>query len=319
MNLKKVFKKQGGFNLIKNYWRGGALGTAVLEFLLLGNSRTGLEILRLSATLKVKQKLRKKYQEELLNFKFNNSIEHKSSNNIWFCWFQGLENAPQIVKVCFNSLEENLPNKNIIIISKENMGNYVSFPEFIMEKWRKGIISNTHMTDLLRLELLTNYGGTWIDATVLCTEKEDRIPEYFFNSDLFFYQMLKPGRDGNSSYMSSWFINAKSHNKILEATKYLCYKYWEKNNYLVDYFLLHDFMSIVLDEYPEEWNKIIPRDNAAPHELLLRLFNKYDKNMWDAIISQTPFHKLTYKFSEAEAIKEDTFYKKIINNKRSAI
>lgn len=42
----------------------------------------------------------------------------------------------------------------------------MEFPKYIEEKWKRGVITHTHMTDLLRLELLIRYGGTWIDATV---------------------------------------------------------------------------------------------------------------------------------------------------------
>ena len=55
MNLKETFKKQGGIKLLKQYWQGGALFTGIGQFLLLGKSRTALEILRLSTTLKTKQ------------------------------------------------------------------------------------------------------------------------------------------------------------------------------------------------------------------------------------------------------------------------
>lgn len=78
------------------------------------------------------------------------------------------------------------------------------------------------MTDLLRLKLLINYGGLWLDATVLCTGKAS---DYFFSSDLFFFQCLKHGRDGHASYISSWFMSAKTNNKILIAIRELCYEY----------------------------------------------------------------------------------------------
>ena len=170
------------------------------------------------------------------------------------------------------------------------------------------------MTDLLRLELLIRYGGMWVDATVLCTGKSEDIPEYYFNSELFFYQCLKPGRDGHCSYISSWLMSAKTNNKILMATRYLCYQYWKENDMMWDYFLLHDFMSIVLDYYPNDWNNIVPRDNATPHELLLRLFQPYDDRIWNAIKEQTPFHKLTYKFEDTQKEKEDTYYSVLIRN-----
>ncbi|OTA84671.1 capsular biosynthesis protein [Limosilactobacillus reuteri] len=313
MGLIETFNKQGGFKLIRNYYTNGVLGTGVAEFLLLGKSKTALEILRLAIQLKIKQKLIKRYQSKLLEFHYNSNIEQKTSNTIWFCWFQGIENAPNIVKACFNSLKKNLPSKNIVVLNSNNIGDYVTLPNYILEKWNTGVITNTHMTDLLRLELLTNYGGTWIDATVLCTQNEDNIPSYFFNSELFFYQALKPGRDGQSTYMSSWYINAKSHNKILEATKYLCYEYWKENNKLIDYFLLHNFMSIAIDTFQEE-DKMIPRDNATPHELLLRLFDKYDDYTWKSIINQSPFHKLSYKFDDVNCYLSNTNYKKIISS-----
>lgn len=310
MGLKEIFKKQGGMKLLKQYWQGGALFTGIGEFLLLGRSRTALEILRLSTTLKTKQKLEKKYRWKLEEFDKNYvEKEHKASNKIWICWFQGMDNAPELVKKCYQSVVENNPDKEIVVLTTENMEAYVTFPEYIMDKWKSGIITHTHMTDLLRVELLIRYGGTWIDATVFCT---GRAEDYFFNSDLFFYQNLKPGRDGDCQYISSWFLSAKTNNKILMATRELCYEYWKKNNSMWDYFLLHDFVSIVLDRYEEDWKKVVPRDNATPHILLLRLFDQYDKEMWNSIKQQTSFHKLTYKYETDKTSVNNTFYKKIV-------
>ena len=298
MNIKDTFKKQGGMKLLKQYWQGGALFTGIGEFLLLGKSRTALEILRLSTTLKTKQKLEKTYKWKIYEFDKNYvEREHKTSNKIWICWFQGMENAPELVKKCYQSVVENNPDKEVIVITSENMGSYVQFPDYIMEKWEKGIITHTHMTDLLRLELLINHGGLWLDATVLCT---GQAPSYFLDSDLFFFQNLKPGRDGDCQYVSSWLIEAKTNNKILMATRDLCYEYWKNNNSMWDYFLLHDFMAIVLEKYEDDWKKVVPRDNSTPHILLLRLFDKYDEDMWKFIKAQSPFHKLSYKLSEKD-------------------
>ena len=307
MNLKEMFKKQGGIKLLKQYWQGGALFTGIGQFLLLGKSRTALEILRLSTTLKTKQKLEKKYKWKLEEFdKTYTEKEHKTSDTIWICWFQGMDNAPDLVKKCYQSVVKNNPDKKVIVITEKNISDYVTFPEYIVTKWKQGVITHTHMTDLLRLELLITYGGLWLDATVLCT---GIAPEYFFDSDLFFFQTLKPGRDGHASYISSWLMEAKTNNKILMATRELCYEYWKTNNTMWDYFLLHDFMSIVLEKYEEDWKKIIPRDNATPHILLLRLFDQYDEKMWATIKSQTQFHKLTYKFSEEKQKEQGTYYR----------
>lgn len=312
MGLKETFEKQGGIKLLRQYWKGGAFFTAIGEFLLLGKSRTALEILRLSTMLKTKQRLYKRYKFKLDEFNQNYiEEEHNTSKRIWICWFQGIDNAPDLVKKCYQSVIDNNSDKEIVLITSDNISEYVEFPDFINAKWKKGQITHTHMTDLLRLELLIKYGGMWLDATVYCSTSN--IPHYFFESDLFFFQCLKPGRDGHANYISSWLMTAKSNNRILMATRELCYDYWRQNDSLCDYFLLHDFLSIVLDQFEDEWKRIIPRDNATPHELLLRLFDEYDEKMWTAIKEQTPFHKLTYKFSEGQTEKDNTYYKKIFH------
>ena len=121
MKLKEIFKKQGGVKLLKQYWKGGALFTGIGEFLLLGKSRTALEILRLSTSLKTKQKLERKFKWKLNEFDKNYvAAEHKSSDKIWICWFQGMENAPEIVKKCYKSVVENNPDKEVIVLTTEN-------------------------------------------------------------------------------------------------------------------------------------------------------------------------------------------------------
>ena len=80
----KLFKKQGGKKLLKQYWKGGAIFTAVGEFLLLGKSRTSLELLSLAASLKTKQKLERKYKKHLTQFNEKYiETEHKGSKKIW--------------------------------------------------------------------------------------------------------------------------------------------------------------------------------------------------------------------------------------------
>lgn len=312
MNLLNIIKKQGGLKLFKQYFISGTLLTAINQFVVLGKGRTALEILRLSTQYKIKQKLYKKYRKKLLEFdnNYDNNREQKHNDIIWVCWLQGIENAPDIVKKCYQSLL-NIENRKVVLITEENLVQYVNFPQYIEEKWKNGIITNTHLTDLLRLELLTQYGGLWVDATVLCTNP--KIPDYIDSGELFLYQNLKPGKDGHAIYVSSWLISSKSHNRVLEATKYLCYEYWKKNNYMIDYFLIHHFISIVLEYYENDWKKIIPVDNTRSHILLLRLFDRYDDKIWNYLKQEIPFHKLSYKFDKEDMYKNDTYYWKIMN------
>jgi len=309
--LIELLKKQGGVRLLKQYLKGGALVTALVEFILLGRDRTSLEILRLSANLKIYRRIRKKYLPLLKEFdmRYDVGLPHVQSNKVWVCWFQGIENAPTVVKKCYMSLKKNLEGYDVTLISESNMQDYVDFPDFIIKKWNEGLITHTHMTDLLRLELLIKYGGTWVDSTVFCSRKIENIPNFYFDSDLFFFQTLKPGKDGHATVISSWYINATSNNRVLMAARFLLYQYWKKNNWMIDYFLLHDFVQMVLEYYIDDWKNVIPVSNSESHILLLRFFDHYDKKMLDSILSQVPFHKLSYKFSEEQTEKEGTYYR----------
>ena len=80
----------------------------------------------------------------------------------------------------------------------------------------------------------------------------------------------------------------------------------------IDYFLLHDFLELAIETYPEEWSKVIPVSNSTPHILLLRLFEQYDENIWKSIKDMTQFHKLSYKYNEEDILIDNTYYKKII-------
>lgn len=313
--FSKLFKKVGGFSLIKDYIKSNVFFLAVSQFLLLGSSKKALEIVRLSTQLKIQKRLEKRYINILRNFQNEIVInqESKSNKTVWICWLQGIENAPELVKKCYQSICKHLNDWNIIVITCENLADYTEFPEYIIEKWQNGIISNTHFSDLLRLELLTRHGGLWIDSTVLCTGK---VPEYITESELFLFQCLKPGLDGHCILGSNWLIYSKSNNIVLLAVKKLLLDYWEKNNHLVDYFIFHHFMSITLRYFDKEWNKIPKVPNDLPHVLLLQLFDEYDDNKYNHIKQFTSFHKLSYKQDKSDMEKKNTFYDVIINQNK---
>ena len=122
---------------------------------------------------------------------------------------------------------------------------------------------------------------------------------------------------GSKFYYENYGLEIKNYkgyetNEIFDVDIKLDDEYWKKNNKMIDYFLLHDFLSIVLEFYEEDWKKIIPVDNSTPHILLLRLFDKYDEDIWNSIKEQVPFHKLTYKFEKEKMKEERTFYKRLL-------
>jgi len=130
---------------------------------------------------------------------------------------------------------------------------------------------------------------------------------------LFMFQNLKPGLDGHATCISNWFITACTNHPILQLTQHLLYQYWKTHNNVIDYYIFHDLCQLAIEAYPDEWKQVVPFSNATPHILLLRLFEPYDQQMWDAMCGQTPFHKLSYKFTPEEGQRENTFYSYLLN------
>ena len=236
-------------------------------------------------------------------------VNKKESNKIFVCWFQGMENAPEIVKLCYNSLIKYNSNSEIIVITEDNFADYVEFPKFIMDKYKKGCISKTHFSDLLRLELLIKYGGTWVDSTLFFT---DKIPDYILNSDLFMFQSFIE-HNGGTDAISSWFISSCANNKLLILEKELLYQFWSKNNKLKNYFLFHLFFNkIVIKLYNEEWEKVVINDNLSPKILDCYLFKRFDSQLYTIIKEKSFAHKFMYKYPQEYFLKEGTFYKYLL-------
>ena len=311
-----IFKKQGGMKLIRNYYRNHVLCYAVLQFLINGRSKTSLEFLRLGVDLKKYNRISKKYIHILREFddKYKKSnFEMKKSNKVWIYWSTGMEKtAPDIVKRCFRSINENLHDREVILLSMENYMQYVDIPNYIIEKYKQGTIEHVHFADLLRIELLAKHGGTWIDSTVFCMN--DNIPPYMLDSEFFIFQMLKPGSDGNALTISSWFITAYSNQKFILAQQALLRHYWYVNDEAIDYFFFHHFMCMIANYYSDDWKKMIRFPNSLPHVIQLMQFDNFDKTKYNAIANLCPFQKLTYKVSAEEMAKEGTYYEYIMNH-----
>lgn len=309
--LSKKLQKVGGKKLLKQYFKSGVLHTAIFDIFKYGTSQKGLELLRLDIQFKIYRKLKKKFGYILDEYNEDKYVERKQSNKVWVCWFQGIENAPLLVQRCYHSLQKHLKDREIILITDDNMFDYVTLPEHIIKKYQQGKITKTFLSDILRLELLIKYGGTWIDATVLCTS--DDVPAYLLDSDLFMYQVLKPGRDGHSITISNWFISSCTNNKVLITARDMIYAYWRKYNFLMDYGFFHMFMDMALERFEDERNKMPKVCNSVPHILLLDAFNEFNSQTYERIKSMTCFHKLTNKRDKELLERQGTYYDMIVN------
>ena len=57
---------------------------------------------------------------------------------IWTLWWQGMEDAPNIVKVCFESMKTHANGAKVVILDKNTVNEYIDIPEHIRRKFQEG-------------------------------------------------------------------------------------------------------------------------------------------------------------------------------------
>ena len=223
---------------------------------------------------------------------------------IWWCWLQGLEEAPDVVKACYRSLEK--MGRQIVILTEENLHEFLQLPDWIMEKYQRGIINRTHLSDLIRIELLTTRGGTWIDSTVFCSDTR-LIADILKGDCLFAYSFMM--RDSINQYMlfDSWLLHAPVKSSILEDVKKLLYAYWKEEDRLMHYFLFHLMFSISCRRHPKEWESIPVFSIEPCHVLQYELMEEFQEERWKQILKMSDVHKLTYKTGDNSQAGKGTF------------
>lgn len=226
---------------------------------------------------------------------------------IWWCWFQGEENAPDICQSCLKSVKKYYPDFELFIVTDENVNELIKFPNYILEKYKSGIISRAHFSDIVRIFLLYEYGGIWMDSTIYSTRREDYLYEYPF----FVFKHIYRGLDAIAA--SSWLISSAPKHPIIRMIRDLLCSYWRSNDELNYYYLIHTFMTFAADHYYKLWNDIPDFSNVPSHLLQNEITRVFDKKRYDQIIAMTGIHKLTYKLLE-DIKDEKTFYNYIIKN-----
>lgn len=237
---------------------------------------------------------------------------------IWMCWFQGLENAPAIVQKCIESIDKNVDadRATIYLVTMENIGELITLPSWILQKYSEGKITLTHLSDIVRMGLLYRYGGVWIDATYYATSEFE---DYFYESDG--YYSIKTGinlyrEDITAGLWSGNFIKGPKGNILFRYILNAFYEYWRQFDELFDYYLIDFLIRIAYDNIPAITNMVDECPYTQPDVFkLLQLINKrYNRSEYERITKNTNVFKLSHKAEMREQVLtgEKTYYGQVI-------
>lgn len=278
------------------------------------STRLLLEYERIEKQNQLKDSLTKRYSNLIEKYKNINLVNKQEEDIIWICWWQGIENAPEIVKKCLNSVKKYNPDKKIIVVTEKNYKQYVTIPDYIEEKLKTKKMSITHFSDVLRVNLLSKYGGLWLDATCFLTAD---ISEYFKKE--FFTIKLPYNEKEKCISGGKWCVfcmYGKSNNVLFDFLKEFYDLYWKERDEIEDYFIM-DYAIKIAYENIEEVRKMldnVPENNANIHMLKEMLNEEYNEIEYNRLLSTNKIHKLAHerKYVTTTEDGKETYYGHII-------
>jgi hypothetical protein len=206
---------------------------------------------------------------------------------IWFLWFQGFDNAPLIVQKCFETWKENNFGWQVNFLDEDNLNNFIDFDLSDKRLLRLG---RTQLSDLVRLKLLYEYGGVWVDSTCFCVQPLDRWLYDYLNSG--FFAFCNPGSD---RLMSNWFLAAIPNHLIITKLYDKLYSYLTTNKY----------RNVNQTIYMKVVKKILSRNTNVTKYWFHPLFTKVLR-LYPYYIFHYIFTELVYRDSECKRLWQET-------------
>lgn len=207
---------------------------------------------------------------------------------VWQYWHSGYDKAPKIIQQCFDSVAKWTHGRERILITDETLADYVNLPQCFIDKREN--MGATHFSDILRVNLLKDHGGTWVDASVFMSGAVNELTSlpYFSFS-----------RNNDPFLLSSWFMHSSRGHIIPDALAGMLAAYWENQEILRDYFAFHYLFEVAVttnSKFRSAWLNTPVKWADTPHWLQLNFYRKPDRDALREAMTNTSVHKLSYKF-----------------------
>lgn len=246
-----------------------------------------------------KRYLERNYSFIIDKYKKQHPLPRKVSENspVWQYWHQGAGKCPEQVKMDLNSLKGKTRRHERIVLDKNSYKEYVSLPPYIEEKMAQGKMDIAVFSDFLRMALLKECGGIWVDSTFFFTNE---LPQEVDN--YAFYSIKQYGKRKWVVTKDLWSVGMLSSAQGGNALVNFCYdflcEYWKKENAPIGY-LMTDCIIAIGYEKIDSIKKLIddvPNNNGHAFDFVTSFADEpYNKNTLSEMNNDTYLYQLTYK------------------------
>ncbi len=230
---------------------------------------------------------------------------------VWCCWWQGEAQMPELVQMCHARLKQVLPpvKSTLHLITLDNYRDYVEIAPHIIDKFERGIITMTTMSDVLRFALLEKYGGYWLDATVFFTGP---VPEVYFSGKFYCQRMTANTelvkREACRGNWCGFSMAGPKGNVVFRYMSEAFSRWWSHYDAIIDYVLIdyllwsgYKYIPAIRDTINE-----VPDNNEDIFEMYQVLNQPYTPELFNRLTKRNVMHKLTYKMDLRKQTSDGT-------------
>ena len=177
-------------------------------------------------------------------------------------------NLPNVLKINLKKIKTNNPEYKVVLLNKITYKKYVNFESYNFNFNDKLLNTEAYFSDILRIFLLSEYGGIWIDASLILWKNLNKLIDK--NDKLVLFRNFDNDNGINNCGFESWFIASQPKNPFILEIKNQIIKlntYKKIKEYLLiikkdkikiqknvnkEYHLIYHIFSYVQQKYPKK-------------------------------------------------------------------
>jgi hypothetical protein len=248
----------------------------------------------------LKKIVRSKYSFIIEKFKhkdLDGSLDNtaKIEKNIWMIWWQGIdENTPETVVKNIKRVKRLHPKWKINVITKYNYKKFAEIPYHMEKHIDNNDFSLTHISDYLRIVLLENYGGVYLDCNFFLLKNLDCVIGCHFYT-------IKHGTVSNwhvsKGLWTTGFLAAGRKNTLFSFLKEMYEAFFYDYSFVPSYFFIDAIIGLGYEniETIEKEIDMVPYNNVHYNFINSKGNEPFNAKVWNSVVDDTYALNANYK------------------------